>query len=132
MSDSDDGWLMRSLKSASEEVAKWPEWKKRAFRVLPEKREEMTMSSDRPTVLGVKMRKSRGRDYLTAMTRLGRVFVYRDDYAAEWVVDWRPTTTSVAYLFKGWGGRSAAEVAEWSTDMLTEIERAVLRAQEGR
>lgn len=30
----EDNWLERSLKSASAEVAKWPEWKKKAMRVM--------------------------------------------------------------------------------------------------
>lgn len=32
----DDNWLERSLRSAQAEVASWPEWKKKAMRVLPE------------------------------------------------------------------------------------------------
>lgn len=31
----EDGWLQRSLKSAREQVASWPEWKKKAMRVYP-------------------------------------------------------------------------------------------------
>lgn len=31
-----ENWLERSLRSASAEVATWPEWKKKAMRVLPD------------------------------------------------------------------------------------------------
>ncbi len=36
-SEPKDGWLARSLRSAREEVAKWPQWKREAMRVLPDK-----------------------------------------------------------------------------------------------
>jgi len=38
-------WLERSLRSAREEVAGWPEWKKKAMRVLPDPERSETMVS---------------------------------------------------------------------------------------
>ncbi len=48
----DNRWLIRSLTAARAEVARWPEWKKEAMRVLPDPKPAAEASAPRSPASG--------------------------------------------------------------------------------